>query len=69
MNLVDDWKNAYKWFSMHCMVLSASIQGSWCYIPDDMRQSIPQGVVTAITIGLLVIGIFGRLIQQKKKKC
>lgn len=66
MKLVDDWKSAYKWFSVNCMAVAAAIQGAWVYIPEDLRQNVPHGFVTGITIGLLALGIIGRLVQQTK---
>ena len=64
MKLIDNWKDAWKWLSVHCMVLAGSIQGAWLYIPDDMRQSIPSKLVTGLTIGLLMLGVIARLIKQ-----
>lgn len=68
MRLVNDWKKSYKWLSMHCMTLAGAVQGAWLYIPQDIRQSVPQTFIVGITIGLLALGIFGRLIDQDKKK-
>lgn len=67
MSLVDDWKNAWRWFSMNCMVIATAIQGAWVYIPDDMRAVVPAHLVGIITILLLILGIVGRLIKQDKK--
>lgn len=66
MKLVDDWKNAWKWISMQCMTLALAIQGSWMFIPEDMKSSIPPEIVRGATIGLLAVGIAGRLKQQTK---
>lgn len=66
INLVDDWRKAWKWFSVNCMVLAASIQGAWIYIPEDLRNSIPKEIVSGITLALLILGVIGRLIKQDK---
>lgn len=63
--LVEDWKRCHKWISINCMAIAASFQGAWLYIPDDLRHSIPQKLITFITISLLILGIVGRLINQK----
>lgn len=68
MRLVDNWKEAWRWMSVNCMVIAASIQGAWVYIPEDMRDSIPPWIVSAITIGLLILGIIGRLLKPRKRK-
>jgi hypothetical protein len=64
--LVDDWKNVHKWVSTQCMSLAAAIQGTWLYIPEDMRQAIPSKLVTGVTIGLMVLGVVGRVVKQGK---
>lgn len=64
MKLVADWKQAWKWISVNCMVIAAAIQGAWLYIPEDMKTSVPQSWVHVLTIGLLIAGVAGRVVQQ-----
>jgi len=63
-NLVDDWKQAWCWISVKCMVLGAAIQGAWLFIPEDMKASIPPNVVQIVTLGLLAVGVIGRVTKQ-----
>jgi hypothetical protein len=65
MKLVDDAKQAWKWLSVQAMICAGALQGAWVFIPDDMRASIPHGVVQGVTIALLVLGVGGRLVKQK----
>lgn len=67
MKLVDDVKDAWKWFSVQAMVLAGAIQGAWIFIPEDMKSSIPPNIVQGTTIALLVFGVTGRIVDQKKK--
>ena len=67
MKLVDDARRAYRWFSVQAMGLALAIQGAWEVIPADMKAGIPQQYVTWLTLGLLVLGIAGRLVDQGKK--
>ena len=67
MRLVDGWKRAHRWFSVQAMALVVVIQGAWAGIPDDLKQNFPKWAVTALSIGLLVFGISGRLVKQPKK--
>lgn len=67
IKLVDDWKSCYKWLSVNCMILTGTIQTTWMTISDDMKQYVPHGLITGLTIGLLILGVIGRLIQQDKK--
>lgn len=64
MKLVDDWKQAWKWISMNCMMIATVLQGAWMGIPDDMKTSVPEWLVHAMTIIILVLGIAGRLVKQ-----
>ena len=62
--LIEDWHQAWRWASVNCMALAAAVQGAWLYIPDDMKVSIPQKMVSGVTIALLVLGVVGRLTKK-----
>lgn len=66
MKLVDNWKDCWRWFSMHCMAGAVAIQGAWVYIPDDLKANIPHNIQNYITIVLLVMGMIGRVKDQTK---
>lgn len=67
IELVDNWREALCWFSTNCMILATALQGAWLYIPEDLKERVPEPAVHIITIGLLVAGVVGRLIKQKVK--
>ena len=67
MKLIDEWRKCYKFVSVQAMVLAGAIQGAWVYIPDSLRASVPQNIVTGVTVALLVLGVVGRVIDQGKK--
>lgn len=67
MKLVDNARQAWKWFSVQAMTLAAAIQGAWMFIPDDLRTSIKPEIVQVLTIALLVFGVAGRLVKQSDK--
>lgn len=64
MKLVSDWKRAWRWFSMQAMALAVAGQTAWLNIPPDLKQSIPEDFVTYGTVGLLVLGMVGRIAAQ-----
>ena len=66
MTLVEEWRSAWRWFSLQAMALTAAIQAAWAAIPDDLKQHFPARLVTAVSIGLLLLGIGGRLVKQRK---
>lgn len=65
LRLVSDWRNAWKWFSMNCMVLAASIQSAWMCISADLKAAVPSKLVAVVTVLLLAFGAVGRMINQK----
>lgn len=67
MKLVANWRRAWRWISVQAMVLAGALQGAWMFVPDDLRASIPPGVVQGFTIVLLVLGVIGRLVDQTPK--
>ena len=64
MRLVPNWRKAWRWFSVQGMALGVALQGAWLSIPEDMKASVPQEWVAAITMALLALGIIGRLVDQ-----
>jgi hypothetical protein len=66
MRLVEEWKSAWRWFSLQAMALTAAIQAAWGAMPDDLKQHFPAKAVSAVSIALLLLGIGGRLLKQKK---
>lgn len=64
IQLVENAKNAWRWFSVQAMTLAIALQGTWALLDPDMRAQVPKGVVAGITIILLVAGIAGRLVAQ-----
>ena len=66
--LVENWREAYKWISVNCMTLAAAIQGTWLYIPEELKKTIPTSLVSGVTIALLILGVLGRFYKQKPRK-
>lgn len=66
MKLVDDWKSAWRWFSMHALVLAGIIPTVWAELPPDLKASIPPGMMGAITAVIAACGVIGRLVNQSK---
>lgn len=71
MKLIDEWKQAYKLYSVQAMAIAGAILASWAGIPDEMQASlvasypfIPK-VVQWAALATLAMGIVARLIDQK----
>jgi hypothetical protein len=65
MKLVDNWKSAWKWFSIQIAVAGAAAQGCIMTFPDIKNWV---GDEVSHCVGLLVLaGVVGaRLVDQKK---
>ena len=64
MQLIENWKSAWKMFSVQAQVAAGSLLGTWSVVPEDLKTHIPQQVVLGIAMGLLVLGTLGRIIKQ-----
>lgn len=65
MKLVENWRNAWKWFSIQLAIIGAAIQAAILAFPD-LKEWI--GETAAQVSGLLILlGIVvGRVVSQKK---
>lgn len=59
--LIEEWRSAWKWMSVNCMALVVAIQLTWVNMPPDLKSALPDGLVNYVSIGLLVLGVFGRV--------
>lgn len=68
LRLVPHWKRAWRWFSIHALVISGIIPMVWANLPGDMRASVPPDTLGVITGVVATLGVIGRLFQQPKKE-
>ncbi len=66
MHILPEWRQAWRWFSMQAMVVVAAIQAAWAAIPEDLKAHFPPRLVSILSIVLLLFGIGGRLVRQKR---
>lgn len=64
MNLIPNWRRAWRYYSQQAMAAAVAIQATWAALPADLRDTIPAWLVTGLTIAILVLGIIGRLVDQ-----
>lgn len=67
MRLVPDWKQSIKWFSVQFPLVNTAFLGTWAMLPQKFQDALPVPVVIGIAIALIVIGVAGRLVDQKPK--
>lgn len=39
--IVPNWRNAWKWLSIHLAAIGAAFTGAWMAMPETMRQVLP----------------------------
>jgi hypothetical protein len=77
MKIVSNWKESYKWVSVHCMAIAGALSAlstyvitEWNSFPPEWQQIIlhyyPEAVVFKIISVLSIFGIIGRFINQSK---
>lgn len=64
MKLVQDVKDAWKWFSVQAMVVAGALQATWLVLPADMKSNLPEPVIQWSVVAMLVFGVVGRLVDQ-----
>lgn len=64
MEIVENWRFMWRWASVRFQAAAIAVQTTWASLSDDMRSNFPKHAVTALTIGLLVMGVGGRLVKQ-----
>jgi len=66
IKLVEDWRNAWKWFSVQSMTIAVSLLGAWELLPADLKATLPGDFTRMLAIVLLAAGLVGRVVDQKK---
>jgi hypothetical protein len=64
MHLVQNWKQAWRWFSVQAMGAIVALPLVWAALPSDAKAFLPDGWEPWILVALAAAGIVGRLIDQ-----
>lgn len=67
MSIDPNWRQAWRWLSVHAMTLALAVSAAWVAIPDDLRAAVPAWSAASLTGVLMVLGILGRLVKQPDK--
>jgi hypothetical protein len=65
---VENWKQAWKWFSMQVYAIIFALPLVWMSLPEDVKHMVPDSWGRWIFVGLAVLGAFGRIVDQQSKK-
>ena len=66
MKLVKNWRHAWRWVSIQCMVVAGAINAAWLHLPPELKNTIPEAWLLWLTVSLAVLGSVGRLVDQSR---
>jgi len=64
MKLVDNAKSWWKMFSMQAQVINTALLVSWQSLPSTLQTILPVQYLLIIAVGLLILGMVGRMVKQ-----
>lgn len=67
MKLHDDWKQAWRWYSVQAMAALAGLPLAYMALPADWQAAVPQAWKVGAVVVVLLAGVVGRVIDQKPK--
>lgn len=67
MKLVQDWKQCWKWLSMHFTGLGLAGAATYMALPSKLQDAIPHNLVPWLSMGLFCLIFVGRIVDQEKK--
>ncbi|MDH2630428.1 hypothetical protein QDR86_03925 [Acinetobacter baumannii] len=66
--LVHNWQTGWKWFSNVAFAGIVAVQAFYETLPPELINALPPDTQSKITLGLAVLGLLGRFINQSKPK-
>lgn len=67
MKIIENWRKAYKWYSVHILLLFTIMPAVWEAIPHEWRDAIPPNVLAILASVMGAAGVLARLTSQEKK--
>lgn len=65
---VYNWQTGWKWFSNVAFAGIVAVQAFYDTLPPELVMALPVDTQSKITLGLAVLGLLGRFINQSKPK-
>lgn len=67
MNLIEDWKAAWKYLSVQANSIGLAISAAYAGLYDQLKADFPPKYMAALTGLVFVLGIVGRVVSQTPK--
>lgn len=79
MKLVDDWRRAWRWWSVQLGAIGNALlivllsmpdlaREAWVELPPELRAMLPERVAYWVPVALLLASMIARVIQQGEKE-
>lgn len=66
MKLIDDWKQVWKWYSTHAMVIYMALVSYYVSLEPTVKEQIPNWMLYTSIVIAGVTFIIARITQQAK---
>ena len=66
MKLISNWKNIWKWYSTHAVVIYTALVSYYAQMPTADKASLPLWVIYLIQAIIVISFVVGRLIKQEQ---
>jgi anti-sigma-K factor RskA len=64
MKLIDNWRSAWKMYSVQALAIIAALPVVWASLPDEWRAEVPSEWLKVMVVVVALAGILGRIIDQ-----
>jgi hypothetical protein len=66
MNLIPNWKDAWRWFSVQALAAIVALPFVWIALPADAKGYLPDSLEPWVLMAIAAGGLVGRLVDQNK---
>lgn len=67
MKLIEDWKDAWRWFSIWAGTVGSAMAATYAVMYEQLKETIPPQWMAALTAAVFIAGMVGRIIDQKPR--
>ena len=68
MKLIDDWRRAWRFFSVKLQGGVVALAAGWAVMPQEWKDAVPKWVLVACAGAFAIATIGGRVVQQKEPR-
>lgn len=62
--VVSDWRRAWRWYSVHALIIAGALPAAWSAVPVAWKSGLPDWMLGVLAITTAVCGVIGRMTAQ-----